>query len=108
MVSEVKIVFTNTSESWKRFKQLYYIYLTALGSKKKDDTVKIDILLNFPSVDTIEVFNTFQFPDGNEKVHKVLEQFEQYCMPRKNIVFERHQFWQIPQKDSETVDQVVT
>jgi len=98
----------NTSESWRRFKQQYYTYLlTALGSKKKDDTVKIATLLNFPSVDTIEVFNTFQFPDGNEKVDRVLEQFEQYCNPR-NIVFERHQFWQITQKDSETVDQFIT
>ena len=29
------------------------------------------------------------------------------CIPRKNVVFERHQFWQITQKDSETVDQFV-
>ena len=28
--------------------------------------------------------------------------------PRKNVVFERHQFWQITQKDSENVDQFVT
>ena len=81
-----------------------------MESKKKDDTVKIAILLNFPSVDTIEVFNTFQFPDSNEKVDKVLEQFEQYCNPRRNIVLERHQFWQITKKDSETVlvDQFIT
>ena len=39
---------------------------------------------------------------------KVLEQFECYCNPRKNVVFERYQFWQIMQKDSETVDQFVT
>ena len=35
-------------------------------------------------------------------------QFERYCNPRKNLVFERHQFWQISQKDSETADQFVT
>ena len=28
--------------------------------------------------------------------------------PRKNVVFERHQFWQITQKDSENVDHFVT
>jgi len=54
--------------------------------------------------DAIEVFNTFQFPEGDEKkLDKVLEQFERYCNPRKNVVF-----WQITQKDSETVDQFVT
>lgn len=51
----------------------------------------------------------FQFAEGDEnKLSKVLEQFEQYCNPRKKVVLERHQFWQITQKDSETVDQFVT
>ena len=40
----------NTSENWRRFRQQYEIYLTASESEKKDDTVKIVILLN------IEVF----------------------------------------------------
>ena len=99
----------NTSENWRRFKQQFDIYITASGSEQKDDAVKIAILLNFAGEDAIEVFNTFQFAEGDEKkLNKVLEQFEQYCNPRKNVVFERHQFWQITQKDSETVDQFVT
>ena len=32
---------------------------------------------------------------GKKVLNKVLEQFEQYYNPRKNVVFERHQFWQI-------------
>ena len=99
----------NTSENWRKFKQQFDIYVTASGSEKKDDAVEIAILLNFAGEDAIEVFNTFQFAEGDEKkLNKVLEQFEQYCNPRKNVVFERHQFWQITQKDSETVDQFVT
>ena len=99
----------NTSENWRRFKQKFDIYITASGSEKKGDEVKIAILLNFAGEDAIEVFNTFQFAEGDEKkLDKVLEQFERYCNPRKNVVFERHQFWQITQKDSETVDQFVT
>ena len=99
----------NTYENWRRFKQQYDIYLTDSGSEKKDDSIKIAILLNIAGEDAIEVFNTFQFPEGDEKkLDKVLEQFERYCNPRKNVVFERYQFWQITQKDSETVDQFVT
>ena len=99
----------NTSENWRRFKQQFDIYITASGSEKKGDEVKIAILLNFAGEDAIEVFNTFQFAEGDaKKLDKVLEQFERYCNPRKNVVFERHQFWQITQKDSETVDQFVT
>jgi len=52
---------------------------------------KIAMLLNFAGEDAIEVFNTFQFAEGDEKnLNKVLKQFERYCNPRKNVVFERH------------------
>ena len=56
----------NTSENWRRFKKQYKIYLTASGSEKKDDSIKIAIFLNFAGEDAIEVFNTFQFPEGDE------------------------------------------
>ena len=79
----------NNSENWRRFRQQYEIYLTALASENKDDTVMIAILLNFAGEEAIEVFNTFQFPKRDEKkLENVLEQFERYCGPRKNVVFE--------------------
>ena len=56
----------NTLENWRRFKQQYQIYLTALGSEKKDDSIKIAMLLKFAGEDAIDVFNTFQFPEGDE------------------------------------------
>jgi Arc/MetJ-type ribon-helix-helix transcriptional regulator len=99
----------NTSENWRRFKQQFQIYLVASGSEDKDDPIKIAILLNFAGEDAIEVFNTFEFSAGDDKkLDKVIEQFERYCNPRKNVVFERYQFWKITQRDSETVDQFVT
>ena len=99
----------NTAANWRIFKQQQGIYLTASGSEKKDDSVKIAILLNVAGEDAIDVFNTFQFSEGDgKKLDKVLEEFKRYSNPRKNVVFERHRFWQISQKDSETVDQLVT
>ena len=69
----------NTSENWRRFKEQFDIYITASGSEKKYDAVKIAILLNFAGKDAIEVLNTFRFAEGDEKkLNKVLEQFEQY------------------------------
>ena len=59
----------NTFENWRRFKQQHEIYLhpTASASEKKNNSVKIAILLNFAGEDAIEVFNTFQFLKGDEK-----------------------------------------
>ena len=36
----------NTSENWRRLKQLYDIYLTVSGREKKDNSVKIAISVN--------------------------------------------------------------
>jgi len=47
----------NTTENWLRFKQQFDIYITAPGSEKKDDAVKITLLLNFAGEDAIEVCN---------------------------------------------------
>ena len=64
-----------TRQNWRSFKQQYQIYLTASVSEKKKDSIIIAILLNFAGNDAIEVFNTFQFPKGNEKkLDKGLEQ----------------------------------
>ena len=52
--------------------------ITASASKKKDDSITIAILLNLAGEDAIEVFNTFQFPEGDKKkLDKVLEQYVQ-------------------------------
>ena len=39
-----------------------------------------------------------------KKIDKVLEAFERFCMPQKNILYERHGFWSMRQDDGETVD----
>ena len=99
----------NTSENWRRFNKQFQIYLIASGCEEKDDSIKIAILLNFAGGDAIEVFNTFEFSEGDEKkLERVIERFEQYCNPRENVVFERYQFWKIDQEESEMVDQFVT
>ena len=38
----------------------------------------------------------------------VLTKFRTYCEPRKNIVFERYQFWGRNQSEGEPIDQWVT
>ena len=57
----------NTSESWRRFKQPYDIYLAVSDCEKEDNSVKIAILVNFAGEEAIEVFSAFQFAEGDEK-----------------------------------------
>lgn len=59
--------------------------------------------------DALEVYNNFMFADGDGmKLNKIMENFEAYCIPKRNVPFERHRFFTCVQKAGETIDQYVT
>lgn len=102
----------NVAENWKKWQQQFGIFLKASGADKKDDGIKIAILLNTAGEEAIELFNTFEFEtkDGksdSEVYDCVVAKFTEYANPRKNTLFERYKFWQRHQKEGETIDQFV-
>lgn len=62
---------------------------------KKPEAVQVATLLTVIGEEAREVFSTFTEWDSegdNKKINPVLQQFEKYCQPRKNIPFERYRF----------------
>ena len=47
-------------------------------------------------------------PDDKNKVDKIMENFDQYCNPHKNVTWEWHKFNTRNQQPGETIDQYVT
>ncbi len=45
--------------------------------------------------EALEIYNTFDIAKEAPEVavDTILEAFRNYCTPKKNVVFERHQFW---------------
>ena len=84
--------------------------MTATGKTSADDEVKCAIFLHLAGPDALEVFNTLTFATAGDdkKLDKVMEKFEGYCKPRKNITWERHIFNSRNQKPGETIDEYVT
>uniref|UniRef100_A0A1X7U4B0 Retrotransposon gag domain-containing protein n=1 Tax=Amphimedon queenslandica TaxID=400682 RepID=A0A1X7U4B0_AMPQE len=76
----------NLAENWRRWKQRFSIYMTA--SRKKDESEEVN-------------------PNDAVKLSKLLDKFEEYCISRKNITWERHVFNTRNQQPDETVDQYV-
>lgn len=104
------ILSGNTGENWRRWIQWFNIYMTATGSDSKSEKVKIAILLHALGEEALEVYNSLSIePHGeNETIQDIVTALEKYCLPRKNVVFERHQFWAYPMPDSITIDKYVT
>lgn len=97
----------NLSENFKKFQQRFEIYMCASESDKKPETVKIAILLNLIGDDAVDVFYTF--PDEKVKtLESILKEFELYCNPKKDEVYERFKLYNRTQKEEETFDHFLT
>jgi len=93
----------NASENWAIFKQKFNIYLKASENEKKSDEIKVAMLLNCIGDEALHLFNTFELTEGNKKVYdRVIEAFETYCNPRKNVVYNRYKYFMRNQNEGES------
>ena len=107
---EALVLHRNLAENWRRWKQRFTIYMTATGKTATSDEVKSAIFLHLAGPDALDVYNTVTFENKGDaqKLDKLLEKFEAYCIPRKNITWERHVSNTRNQKPGETIDEYVT
>ena len=82
----------NISENWRRWKQHCDIFSLASGLSGKVAKVQAATFLHIAGPEALEVYNTFTWDDNHDKskVNKIIEKFDQYCNPRKNIMWESH------------------
>ena len=69
--------------------------------------MQVATLLTIIGEDARDVYSTFDETD-NDKIAPVLQKFEEYCQPRKNVPFERYRFNKHAQEAGETYDQYKT
>lgn len=85
------------------------MYLSAIGLDEASDKKQASVFLHIVGDEALEVYNNFTFTDGDGmKLNKIMEKFEAYCIPKRNVTFERHRFFTCVQKTGETIDQYVT
>lgn len=95
----------NVSENWRIFKRNYDIWMVAKGIDEKADVVKIATFLNAIGKDAVEVYDTFNLTQIERTTYtRVIKSFEDFCKPRKNIVYERYRFGSRNQKEGEPFD----
>ena len=102
----------NVAEEWKMFKQLLDFYLEATGKASKSDKMKIGVMMSCIGRQGVHIYNTFEYDttqgESKDKYDIVLQKFEDYCTPKKNLTYERFIFNVIVQEEGETADTFVT
>ena len=96
-------------ENWKNFKREWSYYEIAAGTATKAEKVRVAALLNVIGRDALDMYETFQWENeaDNFKTGKVLERFEERCVPARNEIFERYNFFKRNQNKGESLNAFV-
>ena len=97
------------SANWKRWKQDLKFYFAATEKDLKRDKINLSIMLRCISHKSRETFNTFIFGPKEHIMNftKIIEKFDEYCIPRKNITFLRHNFFTHRQAEGQSFGEFV-
>lgn len=99
----------NLAEQWKLWRQKFENYLVATETNKKPEEVQCAQLLHYLGDEALQIYNSFTFEEAEKNKIKVLiEKFDGYFIPKKNLTYERYKFFNMRQGSNESIEQFVT
>lgn len=93
--------------NWKKYKQLFEIYIEAAGLEKVRENRKIAIFLNAGGEEVVEVYNTLKEKDKGS-LKALFSALDAYAEPLKSLVLKTYEFLNYRQQDGEAIDHFVT
>ncbi|KAL4721402.1 hypothetical protein ACJJTC_018195, partial [Scirpophaga incertulas] len=93
----------NLGENFKDWIQRYKIFLCANNLENATQKRQVNILLNFIGEKSLRIYNSFNCI-GDETLQVVINKFENYYNPRKNLVIQRNEFFSIAQNGMDLPD----
>ena len=108
---------SNLTATWKKWRQDMESYLTAMMIGNTEEE-KYNVFLFLIGEQGRDIFNTIEWDkkvdaqrnktEADITVKMLFKRFEEYCLPKKNLVVERRKFFWKNQHDDETFDQFMT
>ncbi len=97
------------ADNWSKFEKEWRIYCNA-GLSDKTKKVQAYTLLNLAGPDAVEKSEAFTFPEEEDREDPdvLLQKFAELCLPRKNIIMDRHVFNTTNQKTGESIQSYVS
>ncbi len=81
----------NLKSNWLIFKQLWTSYETLTGLKNEDSVFRVATFVTCIGTEALEIHNGLPFTSEAEShnIDKILQLWEEYCVGRTNVIFER-------------------
>ena len=96
------------SSNWELFRQSWDNYELATSLIEKPEPQRVATLLSIIGYEALIVYNAFDWSHDEQKtVQNVLQRFENYCMPKKNVTYERFVFLSRKQKQNENINDYI-
>ncbi|XP_043245773.1 uncharacterized protein LOC122393625 [Amphibalanus amphitrite] len=100
--TELNFSAVNMAAEWARFSRDWKYYAAAKELAEKPVLVQVGTFLNYAGIGAQEVASHFQWQDS-DGLPPLLEKFEAYCNPRRNVVLERYNFHARVQQPGESI-----
>ena len=106
---ELNLCAPALATTWRTWKQDWEFYYDANELDKKQEKVRVDIFFNCAGLAAQERYSHFEWEDeaDKKKLEKIMQKFEDLCIPRENPIVERYNFHKRSQQPGETVLQYV-
>ncbi|XP_077553431.1 uncharacterized protein LOC144168294 [Haemaphysalis longicornis] len=101
--------FTFSPSDWPQWKRRFLRYRAASGLSDRPKECQVDALVYLMGPQAEDIFNTFKLTTDEQKnFDAVLKGFQDYFIPRRNIIYERAKFNTRVQLDGESVEDFAT
>ena len=116
--TEMEFDASNLADTWKKWRQTMQLYLNAVMVGRTEEE-KYSVFLFVIGDKGREIFNTWTWEKKRDAdniptdvdditVKLLMEKFEAYCLPKKNLVIERRKFFTRNQRPDESIDAFIT
>ena len=71
------------------------MYQAAIDADEKSEKMKVSVFSHVVGDEALQVYNKFAFDADADKMKpgEMIEKFDAYCIPERNVTFERHRFF---------------
>ena len=95
-------------QDWPTWKRNFLRFHTATSLGDKTELIQVANLIYAMGPEADRILDTFTMTEADRnKFAPVLAKFDEYFVPKRNIIHERAQFHRCSQKENETVDEYV-
>ena len=99
----------NVSEQWKSFKRAWELFALATQLDSKPEPVQVATFLTVCGPQAQRIFATLTFQDNEkDRLAPLIQKFDEYCEPRKNIIVNRYMFNARQQTPQESASEYIT